>query len=728
MNTIHQDLDELLAADLHNELTEDERQTLHSHLVECAECRELHKEEKAMHTLLEEKFAEEKPDPSFEQRVLAGFRSAVPERHGLGKLIMALMRLRATQIIAMAALLLALVQMGRLLTHEGLPQDSLTQSERVIVTGSNFPTGEEDTVIAQGQKTVSVSAMLPGAGFTSAIRYRSLEAGLRTDKIKPDSALFRGGLAGNLSQFGDASGRDKSAISSFAKSDSPLAPSGPVPSTSFALGNEHRREGNFAGRVTAAASELKDTSQTLGGGKTAEEAKADEESATPAELGRKVIQNAQVELEVASFQDTAQKITELTSDGKGYVATSKSQKQANGKLRGEVVVKMLPKNLDLFLQKVRDLGELKNQMIGSEDVTKQYLDTDARLKNARVMEDRLVEMVKNNTGKVSDLLQVEKELGRVREQIEQMQGALRFWDTQVQFATVTISLAEKDMNVPAAFLFKEQAQLSLYSTDVEKIYNSIKASASPKVQITHAQLDRDSTGRVSARVSVLIAPEESEAVITRIKAMGRVETFQVQTERVAQGGEGMSENARTELDKVQLNITLSREEQEQAFQQTSLRIRTGAVDDKTKALRSLAEKQNGRVRSSSFSRDPEGQEYADISLRVPMRNYNALMHSLDSLGQVENVAVQRQDRTDAQIDEANAPVDISIQIYSQGNVVSQQSGLLATLRRTVAQGVSALMWSVRMIGVALAFIAPWAIALAIVIWIARKIRRARRSK
>src|ERR1700759_1620129 len=97
------------------------------------------------------------------------------------------------------------------------------------------------------------------------------------------------------------------------------------------------------------------------------------------------------------------------------------------------------------------------------------------MNNARVMEQRMGDMLKNKTGKVSDLLQVEKELGRVREDIEKMQGELKFIDAQVQFATVTITLAEKDMNTPAAFLLKERAQLALFTSDVEQIYNSIKA-------------------------------------------------------------------------------------------------------------------------------------------------------------------------------------------------------------------------------------------------------------
>ena len=151
------------------------------------------------------------------------------------------------------------------------------------------------------------------------------------------------------------------------------------------------------------------------------------------------------------------------------------------------------------------------------------------------------------------------------------------------------------------------------------------------------------------------------------------------------------------------------------------------MDTNAKKLRTLAEKQDGRIRSSTFKRDPDGREVADVSLRVPMKNYPTLMQSLDSLGKIENVSVQRQDRTGTQIEEANAPVDISIEVYSQGNIISNESGPLATLRRTVAQSVGAIMWSFRMIGVAIAFLAPWTITLVAIAWIAKRVSRTRRK-
>jgi Domain of unknown function (DUF4349)/Putative zinc-finger len=677
MATIHDEIDNYLAADLHNELSEEERNALHTHLVECASCRQLHRENKIMNKILEEKFATEKPDPAFEQRMLSGFRDRIPQRSGnIAKLIADLMRLRATQITAVAAILLALMQVGRMITGEG----------------AFVSTGRE---IAEEQSAAE-PATLPMGALQKSDNRRAKE----TDRLaagKPSSFATR--QDGGIAPPPPAQLKDEK----------------PAPA-------EAKRE-----RVIVTGSDAP-TKEKVGSEPVDTYRQEDSASGAAALANRKLIRNAQVELEIASFDDAVQKITAFANEDRGYIATTSSEKQSNGKLKGEIVVKVVPENLDRFLQKIRGLGELKNQTLGTEDVTKAYFDTDSRLKNSRVMEQRLIDMLKKKSDDINDLLQVEKELGRVRQEIEQMQGELKFWDSQVQFATVTISLAEKDMEEPAAFLLKERAQLSLYSPEVEKVYNDIKALASAKTQITNAQLDRDNSGRVSARVSMLIAPEESEAVIGKVKAMGRVENFQVQTERVAQGGEGMSENAKTKRDKTELNISLSRDEQEQSLQQTSLRIRTSLVDEKTKELRNLAEKQNGRVRSSTFSRDPDGREFANVTVRVPMKNYLALMQSLDALGKVENVSVQRQDRTDAQIDEANAPADLSIQVYSQGNIVSQESGLFATLRRTLAQSAGAIMWSLRMIGVAIAFLAPWLIALIGGIWIAKRIIRARRQK
>src|SRR5438876_5608287 len=410
-----------------------------------------------MNKILEETLAQEKPDPAFEQRMLAGFRKRAPQRAGLVKLLVDLMRLRAVQITAVAAALLGLVQIGR------------------MITGENATSRHERYAEAE------VAAPQPPESLPS----------------QADALGRSGGIAAGQPQ------------------DLAIGAPAPPPATRSKFREESKAAAATVAPDKAAQGETTESeafAATPESPTNAEEAgKTRGESPAPALANRKLIRNAIVELEILSFDNAVQKITAVANEEHGYVATTSSEKQANGKLKGQVVVKVLPENLDRFLQKIRALGELKNQTLGTEDVTKAYFDTESRLKNARVMEQRLIDMLKKKSDDINDLLQVEKELGRVREQIEQMQGELKYWDSQVQFATVTIQLSEKDMEEPAAFLLKERAQLALYAPDVEKIYNDIKSLASPKTQIKNAQLDRDNTGRVSARVSMLIAPEESDA-------------------------------------------------------------------------------------------------------------------------------------------------------------------------------------------------------------------------
>src|SRR5438128_7512012 len=119
MVTIHENINEFLAADLHGELSGSEREELHTHLMECAECRLLHKEEQLTHKVLQATLESAKPTFGFEQRMVSSFRNRVPNRSPrLGGFFVNMLRLRVIQAVGVAAVFLALVQMGRVLTGD----------------------------------------------------------------------------------------------------------------------------------------------------------------------------------------------------------------------------------------------------------------------------------------------------------------------------------------------------------------------------------------------------------------------------------------------------------------------------------------------------------------------------------------------------------------------------------------------------------------------------------
>jgi len=312
MATIHDEIDNWLAADLHGELSNNERSALHAHLVDCGACRKTHQEIKLMNKILEETLAQQKPDPVFEQRMLAGFRNRVPERSGLIKLLVDLMRLRATQIAAVAAVLLGLVQIGRMITGEPLTE----------------PRAREHYA------GVEVAAPQP-----------------------PESRPSQGGALARADEI--AAGRPQDLI---------LQAPAPPPATRSKFHEESKAAAARVAPAKAAQSESGDVEAYVAPQNAAireEAAQSPPETPAPGLSNRKLIRNATVDLEIVNFDNAVQKISAFANEEHGYVAKTDSEKQANGKLRGQVVVKVQPENLDRFLQKIRSLGKLKNQTLGT---------------------------------------------------------------------------------------------------------------------------------------------------------------------------------------------------------------------------------------------------------------------------------------------------------------------------------------------------------------------------
>jgi hypothetical protein len=106
-----------------------------------------------------------------------------------------------------------------------------------------------------------------------------------------------------------------------------------------------------------------------------------------------------------------------------------------------LILRVSSASFDRVVRGVSGLGEVLAESISAQDITEAYYDLQARLKNARRLEARFLELLEKQTGKVSDLLEVERELARVREQIEQFEGKLRLFDHQVELSTLTVQLS-----------------------------------------------------------------------------------------------------------------------------------------------------------------------------------------------------------------------------------------------------------------------------------------------
>jgi hypothetical protein len=105
-------------------------------------------------------------------------------------------------------------------------------------------------------------------------------------------------------------------------------------------------------------------------------------------------------------------------------------------------VKVPAARFDDLIAGLRPLGRVESVNVSAQDVGEEYVDVTARIANARRLEERLIDLLANRTGKLQDVLNVERELARVREEIERHEGRLRYLRSRTSLSTLSVSLHE----------------------------------------------------------------------------------------------------------------------------------------------------------------------------------------------------------------------------------------------------------------------------------------------
>jgi hypothetical protein len=166
---------------------------------------------------------------------------------------------------------------------------------------------------------------------------------------------------------------------------------------------------------------------------------------------RKLIRQATLEIEVETVDDAARAAAEIANRHGGVLADSEFFQNADGEQRGTVRLAVPADRFADVVEELKPLGTVRLEQTDTEDVTRAYADLEIRLAVKRDTADRLRDILENRTGKLSDVLQVERELSRVIEEIERMEGQIRYYDRQVAISSITVRLYEPGMGDPGPF-------------------------------------------------------------------------------------------------------------------------------------------------------------------------------------------------------------------------------------------------------------------------------------
>ena len=169
---------------------------------------------------------------------------------------------------------------------------------------------------------------------------------------------------------------------------------------------------------------------------------SDDTLQSPESVGPMIVQTASLSIVAKNYDEASEAIGKLAKARGGYVEKLDAKAQTGSARELSIALRVPAKQLDGFLEDLRQLGHVEQESQSNEEVSAEYVDLQARLRSAQATERRLIELLATRTGRLVDVLDVERELARVRGEIESMQGQSNLLQHRVSYATVQVELSE----------------------------------------------------------------------------------------------------------------------------------------------------------------------------------------------------------------------------------------------------------------------------------------------
>jgi hypothetical protein len=148
-----------------------------------------------------------------------------------------------------------------------------------------------------------------------------------------------------------------------------------------------------------------------------------------------LIYTAHLTLAVFQVQKDLDRVEQLARSVGGYLSARTDT---------QVTIRVPRARFDEALAAVERVGDVLHRDVTAQDVTDEYADLDVRLKNARAMRDRLQQLLEKAA--VKEALEIEKELGRITEEIERMEGRLKLLSDEIAYSTISVTFQSVDQN------------------------------------------------------------------------------------------------------------------------------------------------------------------------------------------------------------------------------------------------------------------------------------------
>lgn len=155
------------------------------------------------------------------------------------------------------------------------------------------------------------------------------------------------------------------------------------------------------------------------------------------EIAQKIIKNADLRFQTADLQETYTAIAAASKNYKAVIQNDSEGKDYQSVYRN-LTIRIPAQNFDAFIAEIsKGVSYFDRKDISSQDVTEEYIDVASRIKTKKALEERYINLL-SKANKVSEMLEVERQLSAIREEIEAKEGRLKYLKNRVALSTINI--------------------------------------------------------------------------------------------------------------------------------------------------------------------------------------------------------------------------------------------------------------------------------------------------
>ncbi len=170
---------------------------------------------------------------------------------------------------------------------------------------------------------------------------------------------------------------------------------------------------------------------------------APRQSATNSTIPSMIIRRGDVSIRVDTLEAAIDAVRRLAGSLGGYIGDVSRNAGEYEVRRATLVMRIPTARFDDAMAGMSPLGRVEHSSVSAEDVGEEFVDVQARITTGRRLESRLVELLATRTGKLEEVLQVERELARVRGEIERYEGRARYLSARVATSTIAVTVSER---------------------------------------------------------------------------------------------------------------------------------------------------------------------------------------------------------------------------------------------------------------------------------------------